>query len=249
MKRTLTLVAVIALALGGSLWGSSTPEGKGESLGVSSHATDGLVAGSGSRTASPSHRSDKVEAALDSWRGLYERRAKGAEEAEELIEARRAAQAKAVERLGRGGDAIVPGMLDAYSDAKRSREKLVLLMGLGANGSPAALAALSDKVATEDRFRLREEALRGVGRSPSMEAEEMLVDAMASADDERLQQIAAQSLYGRPGALEALTEAVLSLHLPMNVRLEAVHGIGGVGSDLALQTLWASLWTPASKPE
>jgi len=236
-KRINTLLIAVVLGLTGAL-ASEGPQGDGESFAEpaikgKAGAPDRLAR---TRTYKPRVR-PAVDGAMEKWRDLFEQTALGSDEANALVDARRQAKAQAVQRLAQGGDDVVPQVLEAYRQTERSREKLVLIEGLGAGGGPAALDALTGLVATEDRFRLREQALRGVGVSDLPQAEDALVDAMLGADDQRLQQIAAQALYGRAGSLDALSGAVLDTGLPMNVRLEAVHGIGGMGSTSALQAL------------
>lgn len=180
----------------------------------------------------------ELGASLDEFEALYtDARGFMSQADTEALKARRAAaSATIVARIGAGGPEIVPAVRDALRATERPRDKLVLIAGLGRNPSAEAVAALEELYAEQDLFRVKEEALRSLGESEGPGHARLLATEMVAAKDERLAQIAAMSLYGDGEATQALIAAVWS-DRPMNVRLEAISSLGGVGTVEARSSL------------
>lgn len=186
---------------------------------------------------------------LDAWRSLYADRPMISQAETELLELQRLAAADAlVARVGAGGAAIVPSVLAAIRAAEGSRERLVLVEGLGRNSSAEAVDALLAVYAEADTFRLQEEVLRALGRSEAAGATEALVAELSGAEDERLRQLAAGALAGEAEALDALYAVVVDTTAPINARLEAIPSIGAVGDEEAKATLQAIASDEALEP-
>ncbi len=180
-----------------------------------------------------------LASSIADWRELYGDQPRlTPEETIALRERREAAAEELAARIGASGAEIVPEVRAAIGAAERSREKLVLMGGLGANPSAEAVDALEDVFEVEDLFRLKEEALRQLGNSDGDGHIDLLIEQMLYSEDPALAQIAAAMLHGEAGALEALVKCVHGAQ-PVEVRLEAVHSIGGIGTDEARAALEA----------
>lgn len=189
-----------------------------------------------------------VEEALQSSRALYEPRAQITQEETVLLMSDRKTAAERVEGAVAGLPADeVGGVHAALRATSSSREKLTLLRGLGAHPAEQAVEVLEASYAEQDVFRIREEILRTLGDSTAPGHIELALQVMFGEGpgpaDPRLMQIAAQSLYGEAGALDAL-ERLLSSDAPVAVKLEAIHSIGGIRSGAARRVLERVLASP-----
>ncbi len=180
----------------------------------------------------------ELERAVVELDALYgERRGYLTPEETEALKRQRSAAAEAIAaRIGAGDAAVVAATLDRIRTTEASREKLVLIAGLGRNPSAEAVAALGAVYEEAELFRLREEALRALGRSEGPGHAELLVRALG-ADDAGLSQIAAMALYGEAEAVSDLASVASSPYGEINTRLEAVSSLGGVQEEESLAAL------------
>ena len=130
----------------------------------------------------------------------------------------------------------VSALLAAYEGAS-NRERLVLLSALGRQGSAESVQALQSMAAEEGVHRLREGALLALVHADTADADAALVELLSVADD-RLRAQAVQGLHGHADALSEL-EAVAWSDASTDVRTEAMHAIGGVGTEAARTALSA----------
>jgi len=174
---------------------------------------------------------------LAAWRSLYDNRGwLSQDETKALAAERKAAAAVLAAKIGASGPGIVPEVRGAIRNAPGSREKLTLMDGLGENPSAEAVDALEDIYAEEELARIKEEALRQLGNSDGEGHNDMLIEEMLNGDDPAMAQTAAAMLYGEAEAMDALVECIYG-EQSVEIRLEAVHSVGGVGSDEAQEAL------------
>ncbi len=234
LASALFAASLIGLAL---LFTDSAPT---DALSPADVSTSAEVGGSGSASSGgPAAGFDRgdLESHLSEWRRLHGPIGYLSQEETEMLIARREAAALALAAgIGRMSSSELESVLDAFRSADRSRDKLVMIDGLGSNPSTEALSILEEIYATEDSYTLKSSVIRALGDSPAEGHTDLLVDTMWGGDDERLQQLSAQGLYGEAGMEDALAEAIGS-DLPMKVRLEAVHSLGATGSEEAKQIL------------
>lgn len=199
-------------------------------------SADSPTGGTGARYGSSDSVTD-LDADLAAWRKLYgDQPWLTPEQTVALREQRKTAAADLARRIGNSGPGIVQDVRDAIRDAERSREKLVLMDGLGSNASAEAVDALEDVYNDEDLARVKEEALRQLGNSDGEGHNDLLIDEMIGCDEDAMAQTAAAMLYGEADALEALV-ACVNGDQAIEVRLEAIHSIGGIGDDAAHEAL------------
>jgi HEAT repeat protein len=179
---------------------------------------------------------DEVDADLNAWRALYEPRARVTEEELVAIQAERKAHADQVIASIGGLEASDIDHVSNTLQAAPNKERLMLVRGLGANDSPQAVAALEGAYEDIGIFRVREEILRALGDSAAPGHTDLAVRIMVESEDVRLAQVAAQSLYGEESALGKL-EALMYSDAPIEVRLEAIHSIGGIKNEAAAAVL------------
>lgn len=179
----------------------------------------------------------QLEPRLMTWRSLYgEQPPLSPEQTERLKQARIDAARRVVEGIAQGGAAAVPGTLERLRGDSGSREKLLLVEGLGQNPSAEAVTALEAVYREQGIRRLREDALRALGRSEAPGRSELLQAVMMEEADGRLSQVAAMALHGDGASLGPLVAAIYSSR-PMNTRLEAVHSLAGIGDAAASEAL------------
>ena len=179
--------------------------------------------------ATAAYDTDRFAADLDRWRALHAPVGRLSLEETKALVAARDAQAEA---LAAGIGALAADDLHEVVltlDGARTRDRLVVIDGLGRNASPEAVAALEALYDQDPGYTTRRNVLTALGDSPAPGHHALLVEAMWSAEDERLSQTAAMMLRGEAAATDALIDALDSA-LPMNTRLEAVASLGAVGS-------------------
>ncbi len=239
-RKTLIGIAVTCALLGivALLWWSSdrrTPgeTGAGGADPVAKEAAGTVAAGSAALGTAPRDDIADLAGEIAGWRKLYEDQPwLTQEETVALRERRKAAAEELARRIGNSGPEIVPQVHTAIRDAPRSREKLVLMDGLGNHASAEAVDALEEVFVEEELARLKQEALRQLGNSEGEGANDLLIDQMLNSDDPALAQMAAAMLHGEAGALDSLLACVYGVQA-VEIRLEAVHSIGGIGTDEA----------------
>lgn len=170
------------------------------------------------------------------WRDLFTPKGRlSVEETRALVAERDAAAEALAATIGALSAAELEGVLDRFDESK-TRDKLVLIDGLGRNADEEAVSILEELYETEEGYTVRSNVLKALGDSAAPEHTNLLVDQMWNAQDERLSQTAAMMLRGEMGATGDLA-AALDSDLPMNTRLEAVSSLGAVGSADAEQAL------------
>ena len=213
-RRTLSVVAAVCLALA-----------VGVSSGKIRTPSPGAAAAPDGATVERRVRFDRT---VRDWQELYTDRGYLTVEQTLALKEERAAAAEAIAAGIAGGDAaVVADTLQRIRAAEGSREKLVLIAGLGRNPSPDAVNALEAVYGEAGHFRLKEESLRALGASEAEGHTDLLVETMGS-PNAGLSQIAAMALYGEAEAVPALLVVAVDTDSDMNTRLEAVSSIGGV---------------------
>lgn len=242
-RNTASIVALSALSIAGLVWlWQSAPDNNTESSATTHDAANHQAATGAASQLAPHSPEDAdagegLAASLSAWRDLH--RPVGylsQEDTEALIADREAAAAALAGVIAQLEGAELDAVLDAFHGAERSRDKLVMIDGLGQNPSTDALVILEEIYASEDSYTLKSNVIRALGDSPADGHHEVLIEQMWGAEDERLQQLSAQGLYGEGVASDAMIEAVHS-ELPVKVRLEAIHSLGATGSDAARAAL------------
>lgn len=186
-----------------------------------------------------------LDAALAAWRDLHRPRGWLDEAATAALRAERAAAAEAI---AGGIGAAPPASLAAVVARSRTappREQLLLVDGLARSPTAEGVAALAALHATCTIRRVCEEVLRGLGRSEGPDRVALLVRVLLGPDP-RAAQVAAMALHGEVEATGALAEAIGGRQ-PIEVRLEAVHSLGGVptaAAEVALAGLAAGALEP-----
>lgn len=181
----------------------------------------------------------EVADALAHWRDLHAPQGKLTLAETRLLIAERDAAAEALaESIGRLPADALPGVLRSWREADATRDRLVIIDGLGRSAHAEAVDLLTDIYEEGDGFTNRSHVLRALGDSPAEGHTLLLTDQMWAADDDRLGQLSAQALYGEPAAASELVEAVTA-DLPINTRLEAIHSLGATGTDGARDALLA----------
>ena len=248
-----SLISLTALCLAGmtAVWLSAPPA-------TPDHPTATAAAGDANSTArtvaSPeadteaAATAEEVAGILATWRGLHGPVGFLSQaETEALIAEREAAAEALAAAIAELSAAELEGVLAELRAAERSRDKLVMIEGLGRNPSTTALSILEEVYLGEDSYTLKRHVLRALGDSPAEGRHELLTEQMWDAGDERLQQLSAQALYGETVAVDALAEA-LGSDLPIKVRLEAVHSLGATGTEDARQALEGVIADEGSEP-
>lgn len=189
--------------------------------------------GSGTPLAGPD-----LERALTAWRDLYAPRAAIDEAATQALKAERDAAAEAIMAgIGAAPASSVAEVLDRWRKAE-ARERLLLIDGVERNPSVEGVDTLETMYRECDARRICEEALAGLGASEGPGNTELLVEVL-NGEDARAAQVAAMALYGEGEAADALIAAVYS-EQPIEVRLEAVHSLGGIDTEAADAALAAA---------
>lgn len=180
---------------------------------------------------------DELDADLNSWRVLFEPRERlSHDEIVEVMKERDTHRERVIASIGRLPGSDIDHVRNTLAAAP-NQEKLMLVRGLGANETPEAVAALNDAYDHIDVFRVREEVLRSLGNSNGPGRNELAIEVMFDdGTDTRLRMVAAQSLRGEEEALGKLEELMYS-NAPIEVRLEAIHSIGGIGTEAAAEVL------------
>lgn len=190
-----------------------------------------------------------VNKALDEWGELFKPRAQITEEETRELMTKRKAEADAIAAsIGAGDAKSLAAVRDAIGQTDVSREKILLIHGLGESLHPESVSALTDVYDSEPIFRVREEVLRRLANSKAPGHIDLLVRELFEAKDVRIQMLAAQGLYGEEAALPDLIRALRSDDLPIEVRLEVVHSIGGVKTEAAAEALRALVSDPNTLP-
>lgn len=239
-RKTFIEIAVACALLGivGLLWWRGDRQTPGETRAGGGDPAADEVAGAavgGGEALGKAPRDDIADLGeeIAGWRKLYEDQPwLTPEKTVELRERRKAAAEELARRIGNSGPEIVPQVHAAIREAPGSREKLVLMDGLGNHASAEAVDALEEVFTEEELARLKQEALRQLGNSGGEGANDLLIDQMLNGDDPAMAQMAAAMLHGEAGALDSLLACVYGNHA-VEIRLEAVHSIGGIGTDEA----------------
>jgi hypothetical protein len=233
--RTLSLTFGVAVVLLGGLAVTFGPD-DGELPAVQAGDDAATVT---TNTGGPaSYDNARLEADLDRWQDLHGPKGKlSLEETQALIAERDAAAEAIALGIGALSPVQLAGVLQAWRDAQRTRDQLVLIDGLGRNASGEAVTALEDIYAEDEGYTNRSHVLRALGDSPAAGHTDLLSQEMWGAGDERLSQLAAQGLYGESGAVSTLSAAAGQQQLPMKTRLEAIHSLGATGEPQAKEAL------------
>lgn len=242
--RTLVLGLVTALALGGvAALTLLSDGGDAPALDAGPTASRAVTTQTGGPTATgPTDAQvavtlDLVDQTLAKWRTLHEPQGKlSMEETKALIAERDATAEALAEAIGSLSGEDIAAVLADWRTAEATRDKLVMIDGLGRNGNPEAVDALDSIYGEDGGFTNRSHVLRALGDSPADGHTGLLAEEMWGVEDERLSQLAAQALYGEEGAVQTLADAVTG-DLPMNTRLEAIHSLGATGTDAARDAL------------
>lgn len=173
---------------------------------------------------------------LTVWRDLFSPKGRLSVEETRALIAERDAAAEALAGTIGGLSADQLDEVLVRFDASKTRDKIVLIDGLGRNVDGEAVALLEELYEAEEGYTLRAKVLTALGDSAAPAHTHLLVEQMWSAQDERLSQTAAMMLRGEAAATSDLAAAMDS-DLPMNTRLEAVSSLGAVGSSEAEQAL------------
>ena len=130
-----------------------------------------------------------------------------------------------VSKMSALGLAGIPGLLQAYANAVKGKEKLFLIDSLSGVNNDAGVSALEQILKIEQVFSYQEYALKHIAEHKSAEAVEILSNVLNTNEDLRL----------RIGAIHALTENKEALPLFIDriandqdekVRIEIVRAIG-----------------------
>lgn len=234
-------VALALLVLAVLLWWSGSQRTPGEATEgggpAVTEAAGSDSAGSEALGTAPRDDVGGLAEEIAGWRKLYENQPRlTPEQTVDLRERRAAAAEELARRIGNSGPEIVPQVRSAIREAPRSREKLVLMDGLGNHPTAEAVDALEEVFSEEELARLKQEALRQLGNSEGEGHNDLLIDQMLDGEDPELAQLAAAMLHGEAGALDSLLACIYG-DQPVEVRLEAVHSIGGIGTDEARSAL------------
>ena len=169
--------------------------------------------------------------ALHEWSTLYEPRGWLDAAGTAALKAERDAAAA---RIVAGIGAADPGSMAAILERWRSagaREQLLLIEGVARNPSREGVETLEAMYTSCAARRVCEEVLSALGASEGAGNTELLAQVLEG-EDERAAQVAAMALHGEAAAEDGLT-AVIYGEQPIEVRLEAVHSLAGIGTPSA----------------
>lgn len=150
----------------------------------------------------------------------------------------RAIAARALTRtVARMPAADIGAVRRAYRRARGTRDKLLIIGGLGQNAAPEAVTLLEEIYERADDHSVRSGVLRALGRSSAAGRQALLIAEMSSGDS-RLQLLAIQGLYGDAASIDAL-KAVACGDRPVEIRLEAIRSLSAVHAPEARDALEA----------